>query len=377
MSRPRVGIDARYACMARPAGIGVYERNLLAGLSRLDPSFDLDLYLDATSDLDVARTLTRGAVHRLTFPFSSLWTQVRLPLALRSSRPDLFFFVAHSVPVAMPMPCVVTFHDTTYRHVRLPAADRVRLEILSWHAARTARHVIAISQTTRRELIAAYDLLPERVSVTPLGCDHERFHTRHDPDDVACAAARHGIDRPYVLFVGSATPNKNLPRLVEAFALACERHGLPHALVIGGAEASGSAALDQAIARWGQAAPIHRLPYLPGADVPLLYRGAAAFAFPSLFEGFGLPVLEAMASGVPVVTSTAGSLPEVAGDAAWQVDPGDVDALAEALTQALTDRELARARIAAGLARAAEFTWDKTASLTLGILERELQALHG
>jgi glycosyltransferase involved in cell wall biosynthesis len=185
---------------------------------------------------------------------------------------------------------------------------------------------------------------------------------------------RYGIRRPYCLFVGNLEPRKNLPRLIEAFGL-LRRHGLAPAdlpqLVLAGTRGWLSSGIFRAAAGQGLEAPdIVFTGYVPPADLPALYAGAACFVFPSLYEGFGLPVLEAMACGTPVVASTASSLPEVAGDAALLVDPHDVEGLAGALRRLWGDAELRADLRERGLQRATLYSWERTARLTLDVYER-------
>jgi glycosyltransferase involved in cell wall biosynthesis len=192
-----------------------------------------------------------------------------------------------------------------------------------------------------------------------------------DPDAVAPALGRYGVEPPYILYVGSLEKRKNLPRLLQAYARL--RQDLPGwKLVIVGARKWKSAPIFDTLSRLGLEPYVHFTGFVEEDDLPALYNGADLFCFPSLYEGFGLPVLEAMACGTPVVTSSTSSLPEVAGEAALLVDPYDVEAIAAAMRRVLSDPELAQDLRARGLARAAQFTWERTARETIAVYERVL-----
>jgi glycosyltransferase involved in cell wall biosynthesis len=226
-------------------------------------------------------------------------------------------------------------------------------------AVAAARRVLCVSATTARDLRELLGVPPERIDVTPLGTDLRPA----PPAAVDVVRRRLGLDGPYLLGLGTVEPRKDLPTLVRAFAgVAAE---LPHRLVLAGLGGWGAGALAAEVAAGGVADRILLPGYVPEADKAALLTGADVFAYPSRYEGFGLPVLEAMACGTPVVTTTGGSLPEVAGDAALLVEPGDPDALAAALAKLAGDPSARQAAAARGLARAAAFTWARCAAETV------------
>jgi len=189
---------------------------------------------------------------------------------------------------------------------------------------------------------------------------------------VSEVTARHGLDTPYILAVGTLQPRKNYPVLMQAYAALRQRTGLPHKLAIVGGRGWLTEEIDATITRLGLADQVRLLGFAPDDDLPALYTGASLLAFPSLYEGFGLPALEAMACGTPVVASTAPSLPEVCGDAALLVDPADVDGLADALERVLTDQEMAAQMVARGQQRAAQFRWEDAAKDLLAVYRQVL-----
>jgi glycosyltransferase involved in cell wall biosynthesis len=263
---------------------------------------------------------------------------------------------------------VVTVHDLTLlTHPEWHEASKVRY--FGWamgRAVAAAARVLCVSTTTAADLAARLDVPADRVDVTPLGTD-----LRPAPaEDVEAVRRRLGIDGPYLLGLGTVEPRKDLPALVRAFAsLAGE---LPHRLVLAGLAGWGAGALAAAVAASGVADRILVPGYVPDADKAALFTGADVFVYPSRYEGFGLPVLEAMACGTPVVTTTGGSLPEVAGDAAALVAPGDTGALAAAIAKLAGDPRARQDAATRGLKRAAGFTWDRCAALTAAAYQRAL-----
>jgi glycosyltransferase involved in cell wall biosynthesis len=291
-------------------------------------------------------------VRRLPVPPHVLyetWHRLRRPPVERATGP---VDVIHATGVAVPprtAPLVVTVHDLSYlvypEHFSAQGRRffRQALEL----TRRDADLVLCSSEATRRHCEEA-GLDPRRLRVVPLGADAAAA----SEEDVARVRAAHGLEGPYVLWVGTLEPRKNLPRLLDAYA----RLDTVAELVLVGPRG------------WNQELDpppgARLLGFVPGDDLPPLYAGAAAFCFPSLLEGFGMPVVDAMAQGTPVVTSTGTSTEELAGDAGLVVDPLDVDAIAGALDRVLRDPGLARRLGEAGRARAATYTWERTAALT-------------
>jgi glycosyltransferase involved in cell wall biosynthesis len=241
--------------------------------------------------------------------------------------------------------------------------------------------VLSISEAARRDVLARFKLPPERVTTTPLAAD-ARFYPQ-PPDEVARVRAAHNLPPEMVLFVGINKPHKNLVRLIEAFGRLLQQ-GSSATLVLAGPwddrypEAKAAAA-SMPGRRPGNLPTGERVRFLgpvADADLPALYAAATVFVLPSLYEGFGLPVLEAMACGAAVACSNTSSLPEIAGDAALTFDPQDVEAIAGAIGQLLGDEELRGRMVQAGLVQAAGFTWEKTAALTLAVY-RQVQGQAG
>jgi glycosyltransferase involved in cell wall biosynthesis len=365
----RVAIEAS-AVPARLTGAGVYVARLLAAMATRD-DLELEVFCAPGSAAVLGAPGLRlhpVAAARAGRPSRIAWTQLLAGRAARSAGADLLHGVHYELPLASRLPQVVTVHDLTLlTYPEWHEASKVRY--FGWalrRAVRNARRVLCVSATSARDLAERLEVAPGRIDVTRLGTDLRPAGEA----EVAGLRRRLGLDGPYLLGLGTVEPRKDLPTLVRAFAsLAGE---LPHRLVLAGLAGWGQGALAAAVAQSGVADRVLLTGYLPEADKAALFTGADVFAYPSRYEGFGLPVLEAMACGTPVVTTTGGSLPEVAGDAALLVDPGDPDALAAALAKLAGDPAARQAAAARGRTRAAAFTWERCAAETAAAYHRAL-----
>ncbi|MEZ5102787.1 MAG: glycosyltransferase family 1 protein [Thermoleophilia bacterium] len=280
-----------------------------------------------------------------------------LPQLLAGLAPALAHF-QYAVPLGYRGRAAITVHDLSFERGRalMPLRDRLVFRRAVRRSVRRADAILTVSEFSRRELVDRYGLAPDRIAVTPNGVDPA----------FRAGGPRVERARPYVLVVGALHPRKDPLTAVEAFALVDEP-GLD--LVLAGPDKGLEGAVRQAIQRHGLAGRVELAGHVDKEMLAALYRGAACLAFPSRYEGFGLPVLEAMACGTPVVASAAPAIPEVAGDAAILVPPGDPVALAGGIERALADRERL---VELGRARAAAFTWRETARLTLAVYRRLL-----
>jgi glycosyltransferase involved in cell wall biosynthesis len=355
----RIAIDAR---KLRDFGIGTYIRNLLIELSRLDRATEY-VVLCRPDDVDSGNLL--GDNFRMvpeTAPTYSIAEQIRIPLSLARERVQLLHEPHYVLPPAIRCRSVVTIHDCI--HLMFPQYLPGRLAYVyakasMWSATRKADRVLTVSEASKRDILRFFDISPEKVAVIYNAID-ERFLAGPDTHRMDLTRQRYQLDHPFVLYVGNIKPHKNIERLVEAFAMA-RRSGPDHLkLIIIGDELSKYPVLRQSVHRHKLDKHVRFLGFQPQETLAAFYRLARAFVFPSLYEGFGLPPLEAMACGTPVVTSNVSSLPEVAGDAALLVDPYDAEAIAAGLVRAVTDEALRTDLIARGLARAHEFSWKQS-----------------
>ncbi len=321
----------------RPTGLGVYARGLIGALRKRGEELDV-----------VTLPSPRGHVARI------LWLQTAMRRRLARTRPAVLLNPLPEAPLLAPVPQVTVVHDLIplfYRgRARVPRAHLYFRYVVPL-VLRGSRSVIADSEATRRDVVARYGLAPERVHVAYPGYDAERF--RPDPAEPPAPA-------PYLLYVGNVAPHKNLVRLVEAFALAALD---PAATLVirGSGRPWHLGPMRRRIEELGLSGRVDWKPYESADTLPRLYRQARALVLPSLYEGFGLTALEAMACGTPVVAARAASIPEVVGDAAVLVDPLEVEGLAGAISAVLTDDALAAGLRERGLARAALFSWANTA----------------
>ncbi len=358
-----LGIDASRSFGPRPTGTEHYASQVTRGIVRRGRHrcrlYCRQMPIDPPD----------GAEIRL-LPARRLWTHRRLASELRRHPPDLLFVPAHVLPLPCPVPAVVTVHDLGYEH--FPAAHPLTRRLyLRWSTRRHARiaaGILADSAATRDDLVALYGARPERIRVVHLAAD-EIFRPA-GPAEVAAIRARLGLpaDARYLLHVGTLQPRKNLGRLLRAFSSIAPEDPELH-LVLAGMPGWGGSDWAGDLERLGLSDRIHLPGYLPREQLPALYSGALALVLPSLFEGFGLPVLEAMACGTPVACADRSSLPEVAGDAALLFDPLDEAAIAAALRRLRDEAGLRRSLAQAGLLRAAEFSWQRCADETLDWLE--------
>jgi glycosyltransferase involved in cell wall biosynthesis len=285
------------------------------------------------------------------------WEQFALPLALRRAGVTVSHGAAYAMPRFAPVPSVVTVHDLSFFRVpsAFPAAQGAYLRRTLRHSVRHAAAMIAVSEFTRRELMSMLGADPARIHVVPNGLDD---HFKPAPP-AACTLfrAQAGLPERYILSVGTIQPRKNLGLLLEAYAALRQR--LPDApdLVVAGAPGWGDSALAERAGALGIASHVHLPGFVSADDLPLLYAAATVFALPSRYEGFGLPVLEAMACGIPTVVASGSSLTEVAGDAALVAGPDDVASWVDALYTLLHDPARAARLAAAGQRQAARFTW--------------------
>jgi glycosyltransferase involved in cell wall biosynthesis len=347
VSRPLVALDADVLGRRR-TGDESYVSALLAELTQLDHGLRLaavtrrpELVPDG---IEPVRLDARNQILRMA---------VGLPRLLRRLQPQLAHF-QHVIAPGCPCQAVVTIHDLSFeRHPQLMGRrDRLVFRTMVPHSVRRAARVLAVSEWTKRDLIEHYGVAAEKVIVTPNGVD-----TLFKPGPG-------GDGPPYALFVGTLQPRKDPIAALEAVAMA----NADLRLVLVGPDKGLGEEARRAASRLGLNGRVAFAGYVEKEQLAKLYRGAVCLVFPSLYEGFGLPVVEAMASGTPVVAAASGSIPEVAGDAAVLVDPGDAVALAGGIERAIADRERL---VRAGLERARRYSWAETARRTLDVY-REL-----
>ncbi len=376
----RIGIDAT-ALPPQPVGAGNYiihfTRALTHALAELDIEAELVIFSHASRQ-PLLGIETGPRIQLVTLPDLPparrlVWEQTALPGLARRHRLDLLHSLHYTMPVFLPCPSVVTIHDMTFflypqLHIwpkRLFFRNMIR------YSASHAAALLADSESTRQDSIRLLGLAPDRITTTPLGVTGEYVPVRDPARHEAVRQKYHLPDR-FVLNVGLMEPRKNLPALLRAFAKICGRFP-DHRLVLVGRKGWMYDQVFQRIESLGLTDRVCFTGYVDGVDLPVIYSLAEVFVYPTFYEGFGLPVLEAMACGTPVISSAVSSVPEIAGDAGVLLSPDDDQGLAQALERLLSDDSERAWRSARGLELAGAFTWERTARLTWQVYQRVLQ----
>ena len=373
----RIGITT-FGADGNRSGIGQYIINLLAGLAEVGPRESCEV-LAHRSERDVfagpgTPFAVRTVSDRVRQPLLNVaWHQVALPAWCARRKYDVLFLPAANrrVPFKVPCPTVGTVHDFSALHVagKYDAARTAYITRVLPRLVRGLTRVVTVSESSKHDIVRYAGVPEERVHVIHSAADARAFVPGDREASRRRMAAAHGIDGPYVLYVARIEhPGKNHVRLIEAFERAKSAASLPHKLVLAGSDWSGADEVHRAARASRVVRDIVFTGYVPGADLPDLYRGADLAVCPSLYEGFGMPVLEAMACGTAVACSNVSSLPEVAGDAAALFDPFDVDEMANTMRRILAAPAQRASLEARGLARNRLFSWRTSAARTLEVL---------
>ena len=396
-----IGVDASRAAKAQRTGTETYSLHLIRALIGLRSGHRFRLYTNGpppdglyAESRAVGGAESRSAQSRVlggvggaeseyaqvrSIPFPRLWTHLRLSVEIAVNPPEVLFVPAHVLPLIHPRRSVATVHDLGFLHYPEThrGADRRYLAWSTGWNVRQSTAVLADSQATRADLVREYGVAESKVHVVYLGRDESMVPVR-DPETLERVKVRYGIGQRYLLYVGTLQPRKNLGRVVEGFARLASAAGMGDVqLVLAGKRGWLYEDLLAQIGRVGLEGRVLFPGYVDDADLAALYSAALGYVFPSLYEGFGIPVLEAQACGVPVMTSNNSSLPEVAGDAALLVDPSDVDAIAEAMLRLATDETLRAELVERGYRNVKRFSWEKCARETLDVLESVVEGERG
>ena len=378
----RIGIDAR---KVRDFGIGVYVTNLIHGLSRIEnagesPGSHEYVLFVRPEDRDFAADLPpnfhcvveRSPVYSLREIGSMAWRIWR-------SKLDLYHATHYVLPAVVPCPTVVTIHDII--HLLYPGflpnrAASFYAQGMFRHSVGRADRIVAVSKNTRNDVLDYFSVDSEKVRVVYNGVE-DRFRRPLAEEELGAALDEVGVERPYLLFVGNPKPHKNLDRVIKAYARARSRAGFDAPLVCVGARPGSDFKLERRARQLGVGEHVRLVGHVDGRVLPALYQGASLFLYPTLYEGFGLPVVEAMASGVPVVTSNTSSLKELAKGYAELVNPLEVKEIARAIERCMANRDHARQLARRAGERSARFRWEKAARSTLDIYREVLREARG
>lgn len=366
----RIAIDASRCTVPRVTGTERYAIELIRAIIRLNTTHDITLYFRDTPANELFPPSDRVTYH--VIPFRRAWTHLRFAAELWRDRPDVTFVPAHTLPLLFPGRAVVTVHDLGFHYFPAahPAKQRLYLDWTTRYSARRATLVLADSQATAYDLTKFYGTPQGKIRVVYPGVEPPPLYAMErgslvKQDGGEVIRLKYSLPARYFLFIGTLQPRKNIARIVQAYRLWREHHpGDSAGLVLAGGKGW---LFDPA---WVQGVDGVHLPgYIDDADKAALLVGALALVFPSLYEGFGFPVIEAMHTGTPVITSNTSSLPELVGDAGLLVNPLDAEAIADTMGR-LSDSETLRQSLRdKGYIQAAKFTWEQAARQTLEALE--------
>ena len=372
----RIGIDAT-ALPANPAGAGTYTSELIRALAQIDAPHEWFIFTHPGGKAYI-NLPDKPSLHWVLTPQKSplrrlIWEQTVFPFLVHRLKLELLHSLHYTRPIFLPCPSVVTFHDMTFFlypqvHTRskrffFPAAIRF--------SARTASALIAVSESTRRDAIRLLNIPAAKIYTTPNGVSPV-FRPVSDPQRLQACREKHHLPDKFILFVGTIEPRKNLPLLLKAY------HGLlssppwmqavPSLVLAGQMGWMVNDVLHQ-IETLGLQEKVHLTGYIPPEELPLVYNLASVFVYPSIYEGFGLPALEAMACGTPVITTNTSAMADYVGDAGILVPPNNQEALVQAMQTLLMDQDLQHSLAQKGQEQAAQFTWERTAQETLKVYE--------
>jgi glycosyltransferase involved in cell wall biosynthesis len=370
-----IGFVAIGMAEEKKTGIEYYFTNLLKSLARIDSWNQYTVYVDRAVPESLAIRQDNFSIKILRGP-PVFWRQTRLTTEMIFHSPDVLFFPTPSLPLYHPCGIVTAIPDV----IPLTEKDyynflwRVIFKRQCSYAVKHSHRIVAISESTKSEISRFFNVNADKISVIYLAYDSDIYKPENDLAKIKRVKQRYNIPGSYILCVGTLNPHKNIERLVQAFGQLKARGRIEHKLVISGKPGFHYERIIKLVGRLALEQEIIFTGYVPQSDLPALMSGADLFVFPSLYEGFGMPPLEAMACGVPVLVSNSCSLPEVVGDAAVKVDPYSVEAIADGIYEVLSNAGFQSKLRQRGLKRAELFSWEKTARKTLQLLEDVFQS---
>ncbi|RJQ37936.1 glycosyltransferase family 1 protein [Candidatus Microgenomates bacterium] len=371
-----IGIDGNEANVGKRVGISEYSFELLRQFEefKIHP-FDkfrtkFKIYLK-NKPLAFLPKESDNWSYRIVKP-SKLWTQIGLPINLftRKPKPDIFFSPTHYAPRFSPIPTVISVMDLSFLHFPelFKKSDLYQLKNWTAYSVKKASKIFTISKASKNDIIRKYGVPEDKVVVTYPGLKFKIQNSKFKVQSMDELKKKYGISGKFILFVGTLQPRKNIEKLIEAYSKIVEENDFP-VLVIVGKKGWLYEDILKAPKKYGVEDKVKFLDFVPNEDLPILYQNALFFILPSLYEGFGLPVLEAMQNSCPVITSNVSSLPEAGGDAALYVDPKDTGDIASKMKLLINDEKLRKELIEKGHQQVKKFSWEKTAKETLKVLE--------
>lgn len=395
-----IGIDASRANLKRKTGTEWYSFYLIKNLARIDKENKYLLYLNALPSMELQEIIKDNpnfSVKFLKWPFLSFWTLGRLTLEMIFNKPDILFIPAHTMPLVYPKRTINTIHDIAFArdrnlyHSRGVKTDRAlskkiveflvrvftlgkyhseSLDYLYWStdfALRRAKKIITVSNFTKQDILSFYPRArKDKIAVVHNGYNDDLYKTVREQTTISARLEKYNLEQPYFLYVGRLEKKKNTPALIEALAILRESHPeIKEKMVLIGDASFGYDEVKYVIEEFNLNNEVMMPGWVAEEDMPCIFNGASAFIFPSKHEGFGIPILQAMACSLPVACSNIPVFKEVAGDAVLYFNHEDKKAIAEAMAKIINDRELHQELIAKGLARVQDFSWQRCAEETL------------
>lgn len=374
----KIGIDANEALVENKVGISEYVYQLLLEFNKYaSDKLKFDIYLKNQPAADFPQPSVNWQYK--VFGPKKMWTQFALPAKLfLGSKPDVFFSPGHYAPRFSPVPSVISIMDLAFLNFPEYFTKKDLTQLKSWtsYSIKKAKAILTISESTKDDIIKLYGIPAEKIHVIYPGIKQTVTLTPHI-FPMQELQTKYGLSKNYILFVGTLQPRKNIARLIEAFSLLLmkpEQKDSDLQLVIVGKKGWQYEEILAAPEKYGVKDRVKFLNFVPDEELTMLYQNAVCFAWPSLYEGFGLPILEAMKMNCPVITSNVSSLPEAGGDAAVYVDPKDVNDIAKKLEQVVSDEKLRRDMVEKGKKQVQKFSWEKSAREALTVLEAVAKA---
>lgn len=368
----KIGIDARFFRKST-AGLGRYSRGLLYELAKIDQKNDY--YVFITPDDDKEYDIKADNFHKVVTPIIhyTLSEQTKFLNILNSYKFDLVHFLNFNHPVLYNRPFVITMHDLTMLLYPVGRSQKSALrkfafkQVLS-NAVKKSKHIIAITQNTKKDLVKYLDADSNKISVIYEGYDE--IYKPHAQYEVQQLRQKLNLKNPFILFVSQWRPHKGLPKLIKSFEFLKDKYNLPHDLVITGKPNPDFPDIIASIKTSKYAKNIITPGFVDEEDLPVLYNASDVFVFPSIYEGFGLGALEAMATGTAVASSNLSCMPEVLGDGAAYFNPNNIEEMAKTIAEIINNQALKKSLISRGQKRAKEFSWNKMAKETLDIYNK-------
>lgn len=382
----KIAFESQLLMEAEKTGIGWVADGILRQLRRQRPEDTMQLNYFKLRNRSAGRPASMEEYVQLGFQdvsarfsfslYRMIWNVLPLPYSWFFGKDtDVTVFFNYYIPPGVKGKKITIFHDMAYK--RFPETVRARTKMMldsnMEQACRRADAILTVSEFSKREVLEYLPVSPEKITVMPLGIRSERFHTGYTEEQIGAAREKYRLPKEYLLYLGTLEPRKNIERLVEAYGVLRQRNADVPPLILAGRKGWMYDTIFAKIQELGLEQYVCSTGYVENEAVPLLIAGAVAFLFPSIYEGFGMPPLEAMACGTPVLTANVSSMPEVAGDSAVLVDPFSVESIAEGMERLVEKPDLRRELSERGIRRASQFTWERSAGIVSEVMQRLVQ----